>query len=292
MFKHLFSLICGVLLSILIVGVSASAWGADYKRQYKRPPNPETDPKATLVLAVEPQAKDAKAYGDLGTLIGGVLTRNLALALKGQGKQSYLSPLQATEAYRIGNKLNEQARFLSKMNSKANFGITDMKGLNSALCKTYKELCASSSLAFTGVDRVLVVRADLDFTRPYRPPSRWKRILSWFEGNLTEEAMGYVDVDIQRFDRSSTGLYQVVHQWQGEFRLPTDRMVGATLSVYDEPSANTWVSRLGHEVFQEYWKATAQDYGVVRNLNPLNKLPIPPKEAWDLDESKFESYRK
>jgi hypothetical protein len=66
----------------------------------------------------------------------------------------------------------------------------------------------------------------------------------------------------------------------------------ATLSVYDEPSANTWVSRLGHEVFQEYWKATAMDYGVVRNVNPLNKLPIPPKEAWDLDESKFESYRK
>jgi len=200
--------------------------------------------------------------------------------------------LQATEAYRIGNKLNTEARFLSKMNNKANFGITDMKGLNSALCKTYKELCASSSLAFTGVDRVLVVRADLDFTRPYRPPSRWKRIMSWFEGNLNEEAMGYVDVDIQRFDRSSTGMYQVVHQWQGEFRLPTDRMVGATLSVYDEPSANTWVSRLGHEVFQEYWKATSQDYGVVRNLNPLNKLPIPPKEAWDLDESKFESYRK
>jgi hypothetical protein len=292
MFKHLFSFVGVVLLSALMVGVSASAWGADYKGEYKRPPNPETDPKATLVLAVEPQHKDAKAYGDLGTLIGGVLTRDLALALKGQGKQSYLSPLQATEAYRIGNKLDERARFLSKMNNKANFGITDMKGLNSALCKTYKELCASSSLAFTGVDRVLVVRADLDFTRPYRPPSRWKRIMSWFEGNLNEEAMGYVDVDIQRFDRSSTGIYQVVHQWQGEFRLPTDRMVGATLSVYDEPSANTWVSRLGHEVFQEYWKATAIDYGVVRNLNPLNKLPIPPKEAWDLDESKFESYRK
>jgi len=114
MFKHLFSLVCVVLLSILIVGVSASAWGADYKGQYKRPPNPETNPKATLVLAVEPQAKDAKAYGDLGTLIGGILTRNLALALKGQGKQSYLSPLQATEAYRIGNKLNTEARFFKQ----------------------------------------------------------------------------------------------------------------------------------------------------------------------------------
>ena len=292
MFKHLCSLICVVWLSILMVGVSAGAWGAEYHGQYKRPPNPQTHPKATLVMAVEPQHKDAKAYGDLGTLIGGVLTRELALALKGQGKQSYLSPLQATEAYQLGGKLNEQARFLSKLNQKAQFSLTDMKGLNTALCKTYKELCASRDLAYTGVDRVLVVRADLDFTRPYQPPSRWKRIMSWFEGNLNEEAMGYVDVDIQRFDRSATGLYQVVHQWQGEFRLPTDRMVGATLSVYDEPSANTWVSRLGHEVFSAYWKATSADYGVIRNVNPLNKLPIPPKDAWDLDESKFESYRK
>jgi len=292
MFKYFISLIGVVLLSSVMVGVRASAWGSEYHEPYKSPPNPQTHPKATLVLAVEPQAKDVKAYGDLGTLIGGVLTRELALALKGQGKQSYLSPLQAREAYQLGEKLHEQARFLSKLNQKAQFSLTDMKGLNSALCKTYKELCASSDLAYTGVDRVLVVRADLDFTRPYQPPSRWKRIASWFAGSLAEEAMGYVDVDIQRFDRSATGLYQVVHQWQGEFRLPTDRLVGATLSVYEEPSANTWVSRLGHEVFSAYWKATAIDYGVIRNVNPLNKLPIPPKDAWDFDESKLESYRK
>ena len=92
MFKHFFSFVGVVLLSALMVGVSASAWGAEYHGHYKRPPNPQTHPKATLVLAVEPQHKDAKAYGDLGTRIGGVLTRDLALALKGQGKPSYLSP--------------------------------------------------------------------------------------------------------------------------------------------------------------------------------------------------------
>jgi hypothetical protein len=254
-------------------------------------PNPETRAKATLVLAVEPQAKKAKAYGDLGSLLGGLITRDLALALKGRGKQSFISPQQADEAFRLGGKLKEREQFLDKINHKANFALTDMKGLNTALCHTYKELCASSQLAYTGADRILVLRSDLDFTRPYKPPSRAKRWISWLQGSLNEEAMGYVDVDIQRFDRGANGIYQIVHQWQGEFRLPTDRMVGAVLSVYDEPSANTWVSRLGHEVFQAYWKDRSGDYGIVRNVNPLNKIPIPPKEAWEFNEAKLDSYR-
>ena len=283
---RLYRITYAVVFLTFVIGMPAFA-----SHQLSHPPDPETHPKATIVLATHPQKAETKAYGDLGTLVGGILTRNLALQLKDKGKQSFISPLQADEAFRIGQIQKERQHFLNKINNKANFALTDMKGLNIALCKTYSELCRSSQLAYTGADRIVVLRADLDFTRPYRPPSRFKRFTSWLGGNLAEEAMGYVDVDIQRFDRNQHGYYEVVHQWQGEFPLPTDRMVGASLSVYDEPSANTWVSRLGQEVFNAYWKAKAMDYGVVRNVNPLNVVPVPPKEAWHLDTRKFDSYR-
>jgi hypothetical protein len=231
-----------------------------------------TVPQQLVILATSPQADDVKAYGDMGSLIGGMLSRNLKIELQ---ETTVLSPLEATAQLQRNGRMADRHYFLSKLDVKQGFSNQDatmmIQGLN----------LGSKPQQF------LILRSDIDFTRPYAPPTRWAKFVSWFRDSLNEEAWGYVDVDIVRYDLNPKGNYIPHHQWHDTFRLPTDRITSVSTSVYDDPTANTWGSRLGQQVFDAYWKDHSSDYGVVKNLNPLNQLTLPRKEQLKFDEQKF-----
>jgi hypothetical protein len=229
-------------------------------------------PQHLVILATSPQVVDAKAYGDMGSLIGGMLSRNLKLALK---ETTVLSPLETTAQLQRNGRMAELHYFLSKLDVKQGFSNQEANLITQGLNLGSKP------------QQFLILRSDIDFTRPYAPPTRWAKFKGWFRDSLNEEAWGYVDVDVVRYDLDAKGHYLPHHQWHETFRLPTDRITSVSTSVYDDPTANTWGSQLGQQVFDAYWHDHASDYGVYRTLNPANHLPLPTLEQLKFDEKKF-----
>jgi hypothetical protein len=236
------------------------------------PLNHTEQPASLVIMATAPQEAHIKAYGDTGSLIGGMMARHAQLELK---EWRVLSPLEVQARLQYSPYMPHAERLLHRLDVKQGLSQSEMRALLQGIGES------------AGPTHLLVVRSDVDFTRPYAPQTRWAKFKGWFRDELNEEAWGYVDVDIVRYDRNAQGEYMPHHQWQGSFRLPTDRVVGANTTVYADPTANTWVSQVGHEVFQAYWKDHAADYGKPRNVNPLNRLPMPARAQLKLDEARF-----
>jgi len=237
----------------------------------------------TVVLATMPQDVDVKAYGDIGTLIGGIFTRNLALQLR---EERVISPLNAATVFRASGKQGRANDFLKQIDIKMGFNGHEANEMNRALCQQVTSMCKSDLRPFDGPERYLVLRTDVDWTRPYTPPTKWQKVAAWFRDDFSEEAYGFVDVDAQLFERDATGYYRPIHQWQGEHPLRTDRIVGANLSVYDDPTANTWGTRVAHEIFEGYWDDRLTDYGQIKHFNPLNRFEIPTSESFKYRSNK------